>query len=594
MKKLFTILLVLALSPNLQAQTSPNFILILADDQGWNGTSVQMDPSDTDSKSDFYETPNLELLAAAGMRFSRAYAPAPKCSPSRMSIQTGQTTARTGFTETSSAVASGEFLDTPASITSISQSDTTLAEHLKSLTGLNYTTAHFGKWHLKSGGPANHGYDDSDGNTNNSDGNSPGANSTDPKKIFSITQSGIDFMDDAISNNEPFFLQLSHYAVHTRLQSTQSSYSKYNSKTPGTRHDNARYGAMTEDLDEALGLIMDYVDDNNIDNDTYIIYTSDNGAAVNQSSNQPLKLGKTIIFEGGVRVPFVISGPGISANTHSDEPIIGYDLFPTIVDLIGANMNDLPSVVDGESFKDILDGTSTTLTRNQGLILHSPHYSNNANKEPRSAIIKGDDKLIVEYETGNRFLYDLSTDIGEATNNFNDTSALSASLVIELRDYLNSVSAELPSINSTQSDSDGDGIPDDWEFENLLGALYSDTDDTDDDGSTTLDEYQNSTDPLVAQGQSQRALQGVTEPELKGSVPALKLYPNPSKGFITVPNSQSKVFQILLYSLDGRLVLQKTTTSERIAIPATLQGIYYYEIKFADKSYNSSGKLSVL
>ncbi|WP_109829685.1 sulfatase-like hydrolase/transferase [Reichenbachiella versicolor] len=575
---------------NLFAQVSPNIILIIADDQGWNGTSVQMDPDDTESKSDYYETPNLELLAAAGMRFSRAYSPSPKCSPSRMSILTAKSTARTGFTETNPEITTDEFLTTPASITSITQSETTLPEYLKSLTGLNYTTAHFGKWHLSGGGPSLHGFHESDGNTDNNDGDSGTSVNDDPKKIFTITQSGIDFMDDAILNNQPFYLQLSHYAVHTDIESTQSSLDKYNAKSTGTRHDNVSYAAMTEDLDESLGRILDYVDEKDIDDNTYIIYTSDNGGQTSQSSNEPLKLGKTMIFEGGIRVPFVVSGPGISANTHSTEPIIGYDLFPTIVDLIGSDLDGLPSNIDGISFKNILKGNASTLARENGLIFHSPHYATNPNKEPRSAIIKGENKLIVEYETGTRYLYDLSEDLSEATNLYSESSDQSAEIVIELRDYLMSVDAKLPSITSDKSDSDGDGIPDDWEIENLLGALYSDTDDTDSDGFSNLDEYQNDTDPLSVDEQ--------TDDELELSINSTSslptLYPNPCRGVINIRNPQNESFQISLYSLDGRLVFHKSDTSSKVYLPSGIKGVYFYEIQFPKKSDTQRGKLSIL
>ena len=162
MLRFSTLILALIIAMDVNAQSPPNIILILADDQGWNGTSVQMDPELSNSKSDFYETPNLERLASSGMRFSQAYAPSPKCSPSRMSILTGKTTARNRFTETSSATSSGEILLTPASNTSITDSELTLPEYLKSLSEWNYRTGHFGKWHLGQDDPTLHGFDESD------------------------------------------------------------------------------------------------------------------------------------------------------------------------------------------------------------------------------------------------------------------------------------------------------------------------------------------------------------------------------------------------------------------------------------------------
>ncbi len=167
MNHLLTILF--CLIPIYQFAQSPNVVFILVDDMGWNGTSLQISPTESGSSSDFYETPNLQQLAEAGMTFSQAYAPAPKCSPTRCSLLTGESPARNSFTEVENFNSAGKLLLQPLTNLSIPTADTTIAEWLKTL-GLNYRTAHFGKWHLGSDGPSNNGFDFGDGTTTNTDG----------------------------------------------------------------------------------------------------------------------------------------------------------------------------------------------------------------------------------------------------------------------------------------------------------------------------------------------------------------------------------------------------------------------------------------
>lgn len=571
------------------AHDPPNFIIILADDQGWNGTSVLMDPNNSDSKSDFYETPNLERLAAMGMRFSKAYAPSPKCSPSRMSIITGQTTARNHFTNTTSMSATGEILIEPSSNTSITSEELTLPEYLKSLTDLNYSTGHFGKWHLGKDLPTAHGYDESDGANSNADGDNGQSINDDPKQIFSLTQKGIDFMTSANTAGNPFFLQLSHYAVHTTIESTQTSFDKYNSKVDGSLHDNVDYAAMTEDLDTGVGLILDFLEELQITDNTYIIYLSDNGGQTNVTSNAPLRLGKTTIFEGGIRVPLIISGPGISANTHSSIPVIGYDLYPTIIELLGENIDDLPDNLDGVSFANILNGSATDLTREVPLIFHSPHYENNPNKVPRSAIVDGNEKLFVEYETGDRLHYDLDTDLEESSNIYIESDEGSTSLLLQLRDYMKSVDAQMPTYSLTDEDTDSDGLPDTWEFEYFLGTLFDGSDDPDGDGNSNSQEYANDTDPLVQNEPTDLRLSSTLD------ISPFSVYPNPASNEIhfsnTLATQKDLIFE--LYGLDGHLLLQKELyDGARISIENLPKGIFLYRVLNSVKDVLLDGKLS--
>ena len=254
---------------------SPNFIFILADDQGWNGTSLQMMNNDSLSKSDYHETPNLEALASKGMKFSNAYAAAPVCAPSRYGIQFGQTPARL------SLIRVGMNTDhiNHKKIKSIPKA-------LKEINSA-YRTAHFGKWGMGSD-PSTFGYDESDGPTKNKDGgfvnNKKQWNNTisdDPKQIFSLTNKAIDFIQKNVKEEQPFYLQISHYAVHASLQMRQKSLNKYEEKTKGKYQKNAGFAAMTEDLDKGLGLLLESIENLGISDNTYIIYMSDNGSVPN-------------------------------------------------------------------------------------------------------------------------------------------------------------------------------------------------------------------------------------------------------------------------------------------------------------------------
>ena len=428
------------------SKSPPNFILILSDDQGWNGTSVQMMNDLPQSKSDYHETPNLEKLANRGMRFSSAYASAPVCSPSRYSIQFGQTPARLRMIRVGMNTKHINH-----------QTPYTIPKQLKKVNS-NYTTAHFGKWGIGVD-PSDLGYDQSDGITGNKDGIFNHKNnrkqwqnttSDDPKKIFSTTKKAIDFLERQAASKKPFFLQVSHYAVHSDVMMQPETLDKYLNKPRGKYQKHAGFAAMTEDLDSGVGLLLERLKALGLDKTTYVIYTSDNGAVpvmppkskYNNSSNFPLSRGKWDAMEGGIRVPFVIAGPKIKPGTESKTPITFSDLLPTILDLAG---HDLPVIkdLDGGSFKNSLSQKEhVNVQRNHdGLIFHVPYANGIALKRAHSSIIINNFKLVKFYDNNELLLFDLKTDFKEQNNLAYSNPKKLKSLENTLDEYLHSVNA---------------------------------------------------------------------------------------------------------------------------------------------------------
>lgn len=415
---LFSIFLLFYQFTHLQTNnTHLNFILILADDQGWNGTSVKMINDNDLSKSDFYETPNIERIAENGVIFSNAYAGAPVCAPSRYSIQFGQTPARL------------KMIRVGMNTDHIDHKKLSIPKQLKEINS-EYRSAHFGKWGMDST-PENVGYDQSDGPTKNKDGvfnyNSnklqwSNNESSDPKKIFSITKRAINFIEESKHNNTPFFLQISHYAIHSDILARKETYQKFKNKNPGEIHNNLGLAAMTFDLDESVGLILNKLEELNLTENTYVIYTSDNGSVpiiiprkyYKQSYNFPLQRGKWDAMEGGIRVPFIVMGPGINERRYIDKPISFSDLLPTISDIAGNKIFKRKNL-DGGSFKKLLFNKSDKVFRKtKGLIFHVPYENKIASERAHSAIIVDNYKLIKFYDNNNINLFDVNNDISES------------------------------------------------------------------------------------------------------------------------------------------------------------------------------------
>ena len=408
-----------------------NIILILTDDQGWNNTEVLMMPSRADTRSDFYLTPSFKRLADAGMTFSQAYAPHSVCSPSRHAIQFGMSPAKLKKTS-NRAVNYPE----PFPVQAIPQV-------LKSI-DTAYRAAHFGKWHMHRH-PAELGYDISDGRTGNHTGRQFSTDQTrhwphdDPKRSVSITDNAVQFIRHQAHSNAPFFLQVSHYAIHLSAEAKPATLARHKARTPGKTHTAYWYAAMIDDLDQAIGRILDVLNELQLTDSTYIFLTSDNGGTARQYPhfNKPLRAGKGSYYEGGLRVPFFVAGPGIKPGSYSDVPVIGYDLLSTFAELAGST-KPMPRDIEGGSVKAVLlnGGKGAVQRPRPGLHFYRPLDS---------VLIRDGHKLRRIHRTGDIELYNLAEDLSETTNLTTTNPLLAKRMQTGLEDWIRSIDATTPS-----------------------------------------------------------------------------------------------------------------------------------------------------
>lgn len=392
---------------------SPNFVVILTDDQSWVGTSLQIIPNDERSKSHYFQTPHIERLANAGTRFTQGYAPAPYCCPTRRSLLIGQTPARHIYQKDQ------------ANWTKAYRQQLSIPRMLKTADP-RYRSAHFGKWDMRFDDvtPEEMGYDESDGLTSNGTGGGKGSGGPsakdDPKLIWEITEKAKAFMKAQSKAERPFYLQVSHYAVHLDIFYRQETLKAVEDWTAEERHDFPAFAAMTHDMDTGIGLLLDQIEALGIERNTYIFFMSDNGGREGYPShpqsksplNYPLRDGKGSMYEGGIRVPFIVAGPGVDAGAFSDAAVTGLDILPTLADLSGYS-KALPRSLDGGSLKPLLiDRNATTVQRNNSFLV----FHQAAARSAESAIIEGDFKLVKTWASNRLELFDLSKDLSEANN----------------------------------------------------------------------------------------------------------------------------------------------------------------------------------
>ena len=438
------------------AGEAPNFIIFYMDDLGWAQTSVKMMDSEPLSVHPFYETPSVERLSARGMRFSNGYAPTPTCTGSRVSIQFGQSSARIQYRFVHDVLSYKQRPDGYAGVYS-------LADAVKT-SGKNYITAHFGKGMVDKLKVVN--YDVTDEFEKHApNGNLHGDKidiasrkplpPDDPKRMYSLTKSSVDFVKEH-AGKRPFYLMVSHYAVHGPHAATQRYIDKYQAKydaLPNKPTDKAElnlfererrilYGAMLEEADQNLGLLMGELEQAGELDNTYIIFTSDNGSEciprtkAGRRNNGPLQEGKYSCFEGGLRVPFIAAGPGIQGGAQCDVPVVQWDLLATLHDLSG-NPNPLPDTIDGGSLKDVFArGNRGQVKRNApGLVFHFPSYY----QVPASCIRIGDYKFMRNMNTDEVKLFNVNEDYREQHDLAQSMPEKAAEMDRILRNYIDEV-----------------------------------------------------------------------------------------------------------------------------------------------------------
>ncbi len=447
-------LLVLIGIPTKHAAGLPNIVLIFADDLGWKDVGYQ--------GSDFYETPNLDRLARAGMVFSQAYAGAGNCAPSRAVMLSGQYGPRHGVYAVDNTARGPKNLMRMIPIpnkSGLAESNVTMADALKAA---GYATGIFGKWHLggKEGAePAAQGFDTVFNSRPNP--NQKRDEPEDPKGIYSLTRAATTFIEK--NKERPFFAYVAHHAIHTALEARPSSLEKFKAKKPGVQHKNALYAACLYDLDDGVALLLARLKELGLEKNTLVIFMSDNGGT-QQSSQEPLRGSKGGYYEGGIREPFIAYWPGvIKPGSRSDVPIHNVDLFPTFLAVAGA-ATPKGKQLDGENLLPLFKQTGKL--KRQSLFWHFPGYLDDPvirgrdavfRTRPVSVIRKGDWKLHLYHEewlldggreklaTNNSVeLYSIAADIGERTNLANANTAKRDELLNELLAWLKSVNAPLP------------------------------------------------------------------------------------------------------------------------------------------------------
>ncbi len=456
-------------------QGKPNIVLLYIDDWAWNGTPVAMDDSMENSRMPVLQMPNFESLASQGMRFRNAYG-SPQCSPARVSVQTGQSAPRSGFTVYLGSRepyydANQEYRAYPlipnVSDRELDEGAVTIAE---ALNPLGYVSAHVGKWHMR-GDPGKAGYALHDGDTNNTPGNTQAGMKrmpevvTDPKLMFSITEKALGFMDKQAKAGTPFYLQISHYAMHAGRESLHETRDKYvnhplvqawyeeNNKAAETvnrKDDPAIWLAMGEDLDGRIGAVLDKIEELGIEDNTYVIVVADNGYRHEElqlapALKQPLHARKWWLWDGGLRVPMIVRGPGIEPGSVFTGNVVNYDFLPTFVDWAGGNPEELQDI-DGVSLAGYMAGDEPGEDfLNRNLYFHYPHYRQSV---PHSAIVSGSFKVIHFYDRPDiPMLFDLSADIGEVTNIAKLHPQIHGKFYDQMMRYLENVQARFPKAN---------------------------------------------------------------------------------------------------------------------------------------------------
>jgi arylsulfatase A-like enzyme len=403
------------------AARPPNIVFILADDLGYTDVACY--------GSRYYETPHIDRMAAQGMRFTQGYTCGPNCQPTRAALMSGQYGPRTGV-YTVGGIDRFNWQSRPLrpvdNVTKLPLDKVTVAQVLKKA---GYATAMFGKWHLGEDGdhhPSRRGFDEAVV--------SMGRHfdfETSPRTDYAKGTYLADFLADKAldfirrKKDVPFFLYLPHFAVHAPHQAKEDWIRHFKPKPPAGGHRDPAYAGMIASVDESVGRVLALLDELKLGDGTLVIYSSDNGGVGGYeregirggdiTDNAPLRGGKGMLYEGGVRVPYVFRWTGrIAPGAVCDVPINSVDLYPTLLEVAGARP-DPAYPLDGTSYVGLLTGGAKA--ERKPLFWHFPGYlgagANTWRTTPAGSVRCGDWKLLEFFETGKRELYNLTDDLGE-------------------------------------------------------------------------------------------------------------------------------------------------------------------------------------
>jgi len=502
----FLFLLTTILSVSGQEVAKPNIIIFYADDLGWQDTNLN-----NVNEPVLWETPNMEKLASAGAKFSQAYSPAPTCAPSRAAMLSGRNVIKTKVTQVSGGVIPAlkkakahNKLIGPYYPERLDADEFTIAE---ALSDAGYVSTHVGKWHIAGANGFPEAIHQGFGSQFTSRGmhknmgnrwegyatdaeDDPYRIDEDGRPLDSVTEDAIAFMET--NKSEPFFLYMATWLVHTPIQTRDLALLTYYCNKLGIPvptedtdittggQTNPYYGAMIGTLDWSLGRLIDYLEATDdprnpgkkLFETTYIIFSSDNGASENDgdeivADNAPLDLGKTSSKEGGIRVPLVITGPGIAVNQFSNV-VNGLDFYPTILSLTGTSIDDaLFNDLDGADLSPLLKGESTTVSQTKDGVTTERtdlfwHYPNADDEKAKSAIRSGDYKLYKKYIDGSYEAYQLYNggdnfvDIEESVDVINTMPVdIKNRMIASLEAYLTDNNAKYPTWNPDYAEADG-------------------------------------------------------------------------------------------------------------------------------------------
>jgi arylsulfatase A-like enzyme len=474
----FFLALSLLLSATLSGGTrKPNIVFFFIDDLGWSDLGCY--------GSKYHLTPNIDSLAARGMRFTDGYAACPVCSPTRAALMTGKFPARLGITDWIGAGRRRNILSTPPNVAALPQAELTFAEVLSKA---GYTTAYFGKWHLgardgdhpntqgfdyhrgvnRAGAPGSYFYPFT---RKKKPGGKPAAHdvpdfSEAPRDSYLtdlLADEAVQFIEK--SKDNPFLLLLSHYSVHTPIQARGQDVAQYTDRlkqlglpadvslrpekygNTRTTQNNPAFAAMVASVDRSVGKVLGKVRELGLEGDTLVVFTSDNGGLSTLSAKRkaptsclPLRAGKGWLYEGGVRVPTIVSWPGVTKpGSISSVPVVTTDFYPTLLAAAGLPLRPAQHL-DGVDLTPLLQGGELGA---RSLYWHYPHYHGSANR-PSASVRKGDYKLVRWYEDGTEELFNLADDLAETTDLADRQKPKRRELSADLDRWLKSVKAKMP------------------------------------------------------------------------------------------------------------------------------------------------------